>query len=733
MKTNELLAPVGSKESLLAAINAGADAVFLSGPYFGARAEKANFSYEDLQWAVDTIHLYGLKIYITLNTLIKENELESCYRYIDKIISMSVDAIIVQDLAVITYIRRHYPKFEIHGSTQMSIYNQLGLENAKKLGLKRVVLARELNYQQIKKLIDASDIEVEVFVHGALCHAFSGQCLISSIVGGRSANRGKCAQTCRMKFDFENSNIYAMSMKDLTSIDNLALIKALGISSFKIEGRLRSSDYVYHTIKAYRAALDGEAPSALEIYKDNMNLAFNRSYTKGHLFKADDLITVQSGSNKGELIGHVTKRVSKYKLALTLEKDLFVGDAIKFWQANRSMGTEIYNLYQKGQKQQVALANTEVVIDYSNKVDVGVAVYRTRSKYLNDLRTTEKNQKKIAISLTCLVDSDSNLKIVFSDGEHFVEVVKYGLERASKRPLDKDLLYRQLNKLGDTPFFIDKFDVDIKADVFIAASELNALRRQAIEKLIEKRLSRTAIKKMEQRKKECIRAVFSNVQPKIIALISTEEQYHALKGEDILLFSEDKALCQAYNIDFAVRNMASSVSGNAALVTNLGHLIESGKQYIDYHSQIMNTASFDALKTFGAFDICLSPELNEQESLEIARKRPVRLFAYGRLAVMYSQSCIKKQSGQDCKTCSKSFRLKNKETGELIVDCDMKTLRYNTEKPIVKSYTWMRSSAPLLLRFTFENGEETRAVMEAIKQKRDLKVTAYPHYQKKIL
>ncbi len=724
-KTNQLLAPVGSKESLIAAIDAGANAVFLSGAYFGARAEKANFDFESLQWAVETAHLYALKVYITLNTLIKESELKHCYNYIDKLIALSVDAIIVQDLAVISYIRTHYPEFEIHASTQMSIYNKQGLANAEKLGLKRVVVARELSYTAIQRLINQTTLELEVFIHGALCHGFSGQCLISSISGGRSANRGKCAQTCRLKFDFQEMEVYAMSMKDLSSIDNIEHLRDLGIASFKIEGRLRSPDYVYHTVKAYRAALDQLEKSKIEGYKENMELAFNRQYTEGHLFDANDLITVSSGSNKGELVAEVSAKPSKFKLELTLKKAISVGDAIKFWQKDSIAGTEIYNLYQNGQKVNRAKADTKVLIDYKNNIKNGTKVYRTKSKSLSDIRTEAGNKKKIAIDISIFIAKNRELSVEISDKEHSISLSTDKAVPAKNRPLDEQMLYKQFNKLGDTPFYIDHFNATIEADIYLSASDLNALRRQAIENLITKRIERKVIQKAKSNK---VTFQMSTKKVPIIALIESEIQYQVLKDYDVLCFSENRKLCQDLGIKFALRNLSNNSNNKADMISNIGDLKAGQEQYFDYHSQVMNSSAYDALSELGAFDITLSPELNFTDTMAVVKARPVRLFAYGKLGVMYSQSCIKKQSGQNCATCSKSFTVKNSQVDSLIVDCDGKTLRYNTEKPLIREWCWKQTNAPLFLRFTNESKEQTAEVIRAIVNKSSLNIQSYEYY-----
>ena len=263
MKKIELLAPAGNMKCLHAAVEAGCDAVYLSGNCFGARAFAKNFSDCELVEAINYCHLYGVRVYVTVNTLLYEDEVDDFIKYIDFIHKNNVDAIIIQDLGMFDLVRKTFPNLEIHSSTQMHIHNLDGTQLMEKLGAKRVVLARETSIEQIKHIKENSNIELEIFVHGALCISYSGQCLMSSLIGGRSGNRGQCAGSCRLKYDVIdelgnklNKDDYPLSTKDLNTLSYVEELIEAGVASLKIEGRMKSSEYVYTVVSLYRAAID---------------------------------------------------------------------------------------------------------------------------------------------------------------------------------------------------------------------------------------------------------------------------------------------------------------------------------------------------------------------------------------------------------------------------------------------------------------------------------------------
>ena len=322
MKKPELLAPVGEKESLIAAIEAGCDAVYLSGKKYGARVYANNFKDEELIEAIKYAHLYGVKVYVTVNTIIYENEIEDFMNYIDMLHKNNVDAIIMQDIGMIDLVRKTYPNLEIHISTQMHIHNLEGAKFFENLGIKRIVLARETNIDIIKNIKQNTKTEIEVFVHGALCISYSGQCLMSSLIGGRSGNRGACAGCCRLPYDIisENKIInkdkYPLSTKDLMTLEHIEELIESGIDSLKIEGRMKRPEYVYQVVSLYRKAIDsyintGKTNLTEEDIKE-MKKLFNREFTSGYLFKEKYIINGKRPNHQGIEIGEVVDYKNGY-------------------------------------------------------------------------------------------------------------------------------------------------------------------------------------------------------------------------------------------------------------------------------------------------------------------------------------------------------------------------------------------------------------------------------------
>lgn len=340
----ELLAPVGSMESLHAAIENGADAVYLGGTLFNARASATNFNNEELREAVNIAHLKGVKVYITCNILVDQSEMEEVLDYIKYLYEIDVDAIIVQDLGLLNLVRRLFPDLAVHASTQMTINNEYGVKHLEESGVTRVVLARETPIYEISRIKSSSNMELEGFVHGALCVSYSGQCLMSSLIGGRSGNRGTCAQPCRMAYSIvdENGKLvkdwdkkYVLSPKDLNTIDYIPTMIEAGISSLKIEGRLKKPEYVATIVKSYRTSLDQGNGAISETDKKDIAQMFNRGFTKG-VGLGDfgrSFISYEKPGNQGILLGTVN-RVDKYKVYVDLKEDVNEGDIIEFELSN---------------------------------------------------------------------------------------------------------------------------------------------------------------------------------------------------------------------------------------------------------------------------------------------------------------------------------------------------------------------------------------------------------------
>lgn len=418
-KTIELLAPAGSFSCFMAAIKAGADAVYLGMSRFGARANAINFSLEELIKAITIAHTYGRRVYLTVNTLFKEDEIYELYDFLLEPYKAGLDGIIVQDLGVVAFVRKYFPLMEVHASTQMTITDSLGVRFARDLGVNRVVPARELTLNEIKKIHDETGMELECFVHGALCYSYSGKCLFSSCIGERSGNRGSCAGPCRLRYDDE----YLLSMKDLCTLRLIPKLIEAGIYSFKIEGRMKSADYVYGVTSIYRKYIDeylrcGFVSIDKEDEKRLLALYTREGNCEGYYFKKNgkDMITFNSPSYSSSAMNDKDK-----------EDITFCPESIKL--------------------------DITALIELNKKPELIITINDDSSIY----------------------DKES----VSINGENVVA-------KAINAPISKENVIKQLSKLGDTCFRVNNINIILDNGIFISNGELNNLRRQAISLLVTK-------------------------------------------------------------------------------------------------------------------------------------------------------------------------------------------------------------------------------------------------------
>lgn len=502
MKKPELLSPVGNMECLKAAIAAGCDAVYLGGYTFGARSYAGNFSDEEIIEAVRLCHLYGIKVYITVNTLIYDSEVEMFLNYIDFLYRNNVDALIMQDLGMIDLVRKTYPNFDIHASTQMHVHNLEGVKFVQSLGLKRVVIARETSIDTIRKINNSSDIELEVFVHGALCVGYSGQCLISSLIGGRSGNRGTCAQICRKKFtllDNQKQIIkegYMLSMKDLMTINHIDKLIDSGIDSFKIEGRMKRPEYVYLITKLYRQAIDSYIEEGISSITEkdiwNMMKLFNREFTEGYLFNSDykhisnDFRPNHLGVKLGTVIA-----VNNNMVTIKLNADVRNGDGIRIISNNGDIGLSISFMYKNKKVITNAYRGDVIELKIKDKCRVGDIVRLTTDRVqLQEINTEIMTTKrKVGINIEVKLLLGNSVSLIVDDGVNKLEITSdIQVSKAINRPIDEQTIIRQFSKLGDSVYKINNMNVIMDDNIFINLKDLNYLRREMIEKLNEVRM-----------------------------------------------------------------------------------------------------------------------------------------------------------------------------------------------------------------------------------------------------
>lgn len=478
----ELLCPAGNKESLIAAINSGANAVYLSGKKFGARAFAANFSNEELKEAIRIGKVYGVKIYVTMNTLVKENEIEEFLEQVEFLYSNGVDAILMQDFGMICLCLKKYPNLEIHASTQAHNSSLQGIDFLYKLGVKRVVLPREMSLDEIKLI--KTPIEKEVFIHGALCVSYSGRCLMSQVLGGRSGNRGECAGCCRFKWKLYKSDKllkegYLLSMKELNlSEDILRLIPY--VDSLKIEGRMKSPTYVSFITSYYRKILDGA--KITDIDRENLQSLFYRGYTKGHLLNNKDLVNTKSPNHIGLPIGKVID-VTDSKITILLDKELAQEDGIRFLESGKGL---IVNYLYDMKDRLISKGSPKQKIILDNKV--GLTTLDTVSLTTNHKLITKFSTvtKKVDIAIKVIAKINEPLEISFIKDNIIVSEKGNIVERAKSAIVTKERIISQVKRLGNTPFNCHEIDVLLDDDIFIPMGEINVLRRTLTERLIGK-------------------------------------------------------------------------------------------------------------------------------------------------------------------------------------------------------------------------------------------------------
>lgn len=439
-KKVEILAPAGSFESMKAAVAAGADAVYIGGSRFGARAYADNPDEDRMLEAIDYVHLHGCQLYMTVNTLVKEKELDGLYGYLEPYYRQGLDAVIVQDMGVFSYIREHFPDLPVHASTQMTITGPRGAGLMMKLGAARIVTARELSLREIKEIHDKTGAEIESFVHGALCYCYSGQCLFSSLIGGRSGNRGRCAQTCRLPFDVKQDGKtlnnkderYVLSLKDLCTLDILPDLIEAGVYSMKIEGRMKSPRYTAGVVSIYRKYADLYLEKGREGYRVD---AADRK-------KLLDLFD-RGGQTEGYYRQHNGRDMVVMK-----EKPAF-----------REENRELYRYLDE--------TYVEAVV---REPVTGSAVVR--------------EGEPLSLTLTC----NRKMREAEEDGNVSVTVSGGMVETAKNQPATEDRIAKQIGKTGNTPFYFEDLKVETAGAPFVPIQELNELRRQAFTELEERLL-----------------------------------------------------------------------------------------------------------------------------------------------------------------------------------------------------------------------------------------------------
>lgn len=675
-KKVELLAPAGSIQCFYAAMNAGADAVYLGGERFGARAYADNFNKEQLLEAIDYAHLFQKKVYLTCNTLLKEEELYQALEYVSPFYEAGLDGVIIQDFGALRLFKRHFPGLELHASTQMTITGKEGAYLLKKYGVQRIVPARELSLEELKDIKDNVDVELEIFIHGAMCYAYSGQCLFSSMLGGRSGNRGRCAGPCRLPYDafYEGKQVnrqkeqYLLSLKDLCAVSLLPKLIEAGMDSFKIEGRMKSAEYVAGVTSIYRKYID--------IYYENREKSKNTFAVEKEDMEHLKKLYVRSGLETGYFEKHHGSSL------VTLEKPC----------------------YQTGSAEELQ-SITAPYLKEPAKILIKGRIVLIEGKPAQFFVQTEEKQ-----------------------GGKNVTVIGGTVQTAANRPVDEEAVKKQLQKTGGTAFAFQSIQVIIEGNCFISIKELNDLRRQALEKLSKELLkpfSRNSVKLLDKPLAdkgnewkvplgENYHIVVSDYeQLEAVAEFLLEQDKEQEESLPVKKLSVPAELLSERNI-FPILNVlkernlelslsfpgivrmntlkniekylsdkqettlfSSFLTGNLELLSYFKQNYPDKELYGDVSLYCFNEEGLEFLREQGIAGICMPYEWSRHEIALMLKKNPSfsgECIVYGYIPLMESAGCILKTTGNGS-YCKKGERLaylrdRYKKKLPVVLHCD---------------------------------------------------------------
>lgn len=632
MFKTELLAPAGNMETLKAAVQNGADAVYIGGKMYGARAFANNFTLDEIKTALKYCHLYSVKLYVTANTVIFENEIEDFLDYMKFLYESGVDAVIMQDLGMISLVRKLIPDLEIHASTQINVHNDESLFFLKNMGVKRAVLAREMSIDEIKNL--KCDIEKEIFIHGALCVSYSGQCLFSSLNGGRSGNRGECTQSCRLPYENNKTQNYYLSTKELCSVNHIKEILDLKINSLKIEGRMKSPTYVGYVTRIYRRLIDdyykGLNPKITPMELYNLTTLFNRKFTDGYLFN-DNIYNIKSPNHLGSHLGIVIK-ITKDKIFVKLDEDLYQEDGIRFCSSNKGMIiNKLYN--EKGLLVNHVCKGDIAILDNKVNLKEKDSVNKTISKNL--IKLIENTvPKKIPISFKVFAKAFNELTLTVTDDINTITLKSIKLDKALNKPTTKEEIYSKLNKLGNTPFYLKSYEINLD-NAFIPMKILNNLKRDIIDKLILKRTEKE--NKINFKYEKHLINENNNIPS---FLVRNEEQLKMVLGKG-RIYTEDFKLYKKYknsNVFYKLPRIMHEFpdfKGENLLISELGGIYKYSKDNFviaDYPLNITNSETVNFLHNIGVKISTISPEVKGFELEKYSY--PTEKIVYGRPDLM---------------------------------------------------------------------------------------------------
>lgn len=766
----ELLAPAGSYDSLRGAVNAGCDAVYIGGTRFGARAYADNPDTELMKQCLDFCHMRGKKLYMTVNTLLKDKELEEeLYGYIAPYYEQGLDAVIVQDPGVMDLITREFPGLDIHASTQCTIMTAKGIESLRAAypSITRVVPARELSVTELKRFRSSTDLEMEVFVHGALCYCYSGQCLLSSVIGGRSGNRGRCAQPCRKKYN----DRYLLSPKDMCTLESIPELIDIGIDSFKIEGRMKSPEYTAGVVSTYRDVIDRYLELGPKGYMNYLTTdrqfyamhvtelkelynrgGFNSGYLHDH--NGPQMMTFDRPNHSGICVGRVLK-VRGREAIIELQEDVANGDVLEI---RDRQGARIYEFTVGEPAGRSSIISTLTMKGHNAAPDQ--SVWRTKNEQLLEKIQSDhlEHDIKVPVHASCSAHEGEALTVGYTivGTDHTATLCGQTVQTAQKAPTESEQIAKQLRKTGETDFVVADCDIDIKGSVFVSVGELNNLRRDALEQLRVTYLRRFYRKCVDPK---CVNAATSESEShdethktvtvscwklSQVEAALEEERVHEiiynLSSPDRKPIAEALEMCSSkgvsiklglpvicrYELYDKLEKLIEDYSHDLGFVVrNQEELVPVRKYHAEYrtdrHLYVMNRRARGYYS--GAYTLPL--ELNSSELRSVAEPDG-ELIVYGYQAVMVSAQCTYKNT---CNRCHSEEERRDPfgDNGVMLVDelehdfrsvqlCEFcQNLIFNSACLDITKYTddlEQIDCGSYRYEFTFEDAAEVRSVLK---------------------
>ena len=727
----ELLAPAGDFECLRQALYNGADAIYLATKRFGARAYAKNLTIEELKKGLRLAHELNKKIYVTVNTELKEDEVEPCKEYIKELHHIGVDGIIAADFSMINFIIKHCPGLEAHISTQVGLKDLNDVYFFDSLGAKRCVLAREVSFNEIKHIKEMTSMPLEIFAHGALCVSYSGGCLFSSMLTLRSGNRGRCAQNCRRNYKlYKDDNLveegFHLSMRDLNTSFYLKDLQNIGVNSLKIEGRMKDPEYVKIVVSEYRKKMDDP-----NYNPKSLDTIFHRNYTKGFLFNEDKgmVVDINKKSNEGAFIGTIGNRVNNLT-EVNLSKTLQIGDRIRI-EGEEDYFFTIDSMFDLNNNE-ISQSIKPCLLNIYRTFEKGAKIYKMIDSSI-DLTITNEFKRPINISAYGSVGEPLLLKCEI-DGKTFTGSSEELFQQASKRPIDIETLTKQLSKLSDTSFYLDKIINNLNGNLFMTIGSINLARRNlvlAIESYYQYERNNFVVDE------EIDPVQYEDSNCELSAYCTTNEQYEACVKAGIKHIYYENNYCAYVKADY------KDISGEV-LVGGYGGIYyykNKNKIVSDYSFNVCNSEAIYYLHKEGVDIVHLSLEMSERELENIVSSYKSKyhtdpnceITVYGHQNLMTMKYCPLRRYGE-CGDCQNhTYYLEDSYSKFPTSRKDCITHIYNDKAlNLVDDLANLIPLAKRLrLQFTIENKEECEKILAIFKEKMNNPHSVKSYFNKK--